>query len=203
MCLAMDGQRAIVGCEDTRALIFDMHSGRLIRSLPPNPGAVTAVQCTDNDDFLITAGGNKITFYSFRNEDSFAHLRPKKNRLAKHSMSHRQQFNMSNIPITCFSIARDSQMAAVASGKTVSIWQLNTPEQTTTLDGHSGIVTALSFSPNSEFVASGSEDKTVIVWGLTLGLIVTTFKVSVGDCKSCKVIRRRLLLDALYKPCPF
>lgn len=184
MCLATDGQRAIVGCEDTRALIFDMHSGRLIRSLPPNPGAVTAVQCMENDDFLITAGGNKITFYSFRNEDSFAHLRPKKNRLAKHIMSHRQQFNMSNIPITCFHIARDSQMAAVASGKTVSIWQLNTPEQTTTLDGHTSIVTALSFSPNSEFVASGSEDKTVIVWGLTLSLIVTTFKVS-SSTSSC------------------
>lgn len=174
----MDCQRAIVGCDDTRAIIFDMHSGRPIRSLPPNPGAVTAVHCMDNDDFLITAGGNKITFYSFRSEDSFAHLRPKKSKHSKNIFSHKQQFNMTNIPITCFSIARDSQMAAVASGKTVFIWQLNTPEQTTTYDGHTGVITALSFSPNSEFVASGSEDKTVIVWGLTLGLIVTTFKVS-------------------------
>lgn len=56
MAIAMDSQRAIIGCEDTRALIFDMPSGRLIRSLPPNPGPVTALFVLENDDFLITAG---------------------------------------------------------------------------------------------------------------------------------------------------
>lgn len=56
MVMGMDSQRAIIGCEDTRALIFDMHSSRLIRSLPPNPGPVTALHVIENDDFLITAG---------------------------------------------------------------------------------------------------------------------------------------------------
>lgn len=54
--MAMDSQRAVIGCEDTRALIFDMHSGRLVRSLPPNPGPVTALYVSKMDDFLITAG---------------------------------------------------------------------------------------------------------------------------------------------------
>lgn len=60
--MAMDSQRAIVGC-DTRALIFDMHSGRLIRSLPPNPGPVTALYVSKMDDFLITAGQHIILMY--------------------------------------------------------------------------------------------------------------------------------------------
>ncbi|XP_055702272.1 protein qui-1 [Phlebotomus papatasi] len=176
MCLANDSQRAIVGCEDTKALIYDMHSGRIIRSLPPNPGSVTAVYCTDDDDFLITVGGNKITFYSFRNEDSFAHLRPKKRKTSRHICAQKQQYNVGNVPITCFDISRDSQLAATATGRSVSIWQLNTPEVTMTLNYHSAPVTAVSFSPNGEFVASGSEDKSVIVVGLTLGIVVTTFK---------------------------
>lgn len=54
--MGMDSQRAIIGCDDTRALIFDMHSGRLIRSLPPNPGPVTCLYVSKMDDFLITAG---------------------------------------------------------------------------------------------------------------------------------------------------
>lgn len=54
--MAMDSQRAVIGCDDTRALIFDMHSGRLVRSLPPNPGPVTALYVSKMDDFLITAG---------------------------------------------------------------------------------------------------------------------------------------------------
>ncbi|TMW44087.1 hypothetical protein DOY81_010834 [Sarcophaga bullata] len=45
--IARDSQRAVVGCEDTRALIYDMHTGRLIRSMPPNPGPVTALYAMD------------------------------------------------------------------------------------------------------------------------------------------------------------
>ena len=36
--MAWDSLRSIVGCEDTRALIFDMCSGKVIRTMPPNPG---------------------------------------------------------------------------------------------------------------------------------------------------------------------
>uniref|UniRef100_A0A1L8DGI8 Putative wd40-repeat-containing subunit of the 18s rrna processing complex n=1 Tax=Nyssomyia neivai TaxID=330878 RepID=A0A1L8DGI8_9DIPT len=197
MCLANDSQRAIVGCEDTKALIYDMHSGRVIRSLPPNPGAVTAVLCTDNDDFLITVGGNKITFYSFRNEDSFAHLRTKKRKTSRHISAQKHQYNVGNVPVTCFDISRDSQMAAVASGRSVAFWQLNTPEIATTYNYHTGLVTTVSFSPNGEFLVSGSEDKSVIVVGLALGLIVTTFKGHAAVIHSvCAMMDSRRILSA-------
>lgn len=38
-----------------------MHSGKLIRSLPPNPGSVTALYVLENDDFLITAGTQRTS----------------------------------------------------------------------------------------------------------------------------------------------
>lgn len=60
----------------------------------------------------------------------------------------------------------------------VNIWQLNSQELVLSLKGHSGVITAVSFSASGLFVASGSEDKTVRVWGLTLGTLVSTFKVS-------------------------
>ncbi len=94
------------------------------------------------------------------------------------SLSKRALINAANIqPATCFDISRDSQLAAVCTSKSVQIWQINSPQLQTTFDGHTGTVTCVSFSPNGEFVASGSEDKTVICLGLTLGLIVTSFKV--------------------------
>ncbi|XP_037926913.1 NACHT domain- and WD repeat-containing protein 1 isoform X3 [Hermetia illucens] len=178
MAIAMDSQRAIIGCDDTRALIFDMHSGRLVRSLPPNPGPCTALYVLENDDFLITVGGNKITFYSFRNEEVFvnpySHRRRKKH--SKPILSQRST-NPANIPpVTCFDISRDSQLAAVASSKSVHIMQINSPELQCTLDGHTGAVTCVNFSPNCEFLTSGSEDKTVVVWNLGLALASITFK---------------------------
>lgn len=60
----------------------------------------------------------------------------------------------------------------------VNIWILNPPELHATLEGHIASVTSVSFAPNGLFCLSGSEDKTVRVWGLTLGQCVTIFKVS-------------------------
>lgn len=174
-----------MGCDDTKALIFDMHSGRLMRSLPPNPGPVTSVFVMDKDDYLITAGGNKITFYSFRNEDSIINYYPKKKKpTTRQIQSNRANLNaiLSTHPISCFDISRDSQLSAVAKNRSLHIWQLNTPELQTTLDGHIGPITCVSFSPNCEFVASGSEDKTIIIWGLNLCVPLQTFKVSLILC---------------------
>ncbi|XP_055839533.1 protein qui-1 isoform X2 [Episyrphus balteatus] len=179
MSIAKDSQRAVVGCEDTRALIFDMHSGKLIRSMPPNPGPVTAVYAMDNDDFLITVGGNKITFYSFRNEELYVHPyshNQRRKRSLKRMQSQRSP-STTLPPISCFDVSRDSQLAAIASGKSVHILKVNnTPEYQMTCDGHTGAVTCLSFAPNSEFLACGSDDKTVSIWGISQGAVVTRFK---------------------------
>ena len=122
-------------------------------------------------------GGYKITFYSFRNEDTITHMHHRK-KPVKQLSSHRPNLTAPNTPpVACFDISRDSQLAAVAVSRSLQIWQLNTPELSSTLDGHTAAITTVSFSPNCEFVATGSEDKTVNIWGLTLGLIVTTFKV--------------------------
>uniref|UniRef100_A0A6E8VK53 NWD1/2-like winged helix-turn-helix domain-containing protein n=1 Tax=Anopheles coluzzii TaxID=1518534 RepID=A0A6E8VK53_ANOCL len=191
LCIAMDSQRAIVGGEDTRALIFDMHSGRVIRSLPPNPGAVTAVYVMEKDDYLITAGGNKITFYSFRNEDSIVNFYPKKKKTLKKFHRNRLALQSTSSPVICFDVSRDSTMAAVASSRCVQIWQLNSPELTSILEGHSATVTCVSFAPNCELVASGSEDKTVNVWSLGLGTVTATFK---GHCTSISSVT--FMMDA-------
>nr|XP_036226005.1 NACHT domain- and WD repeat-containing protein 1 isoform X1 [Bactrocera oleae]XP_036226006.1 NACHT domain- and WD repeat-containing protein 1 isoform X1 [Bactrocera oleae] len=179
IAIAKDSQRAVVGGEDTRALIYDMHSGRLIRSMPPNPGSISALYIMDNDDFLITVGGNKITFYSFRNEELYVHPYSH-NQRRKRSLKRAQQSQRSPSttlpPITCFDISRDSQLAAIASSRSVHILKINTPEYQMTLDGHAAPVTCLIFAPNGEYLATGADDRTVNVWNLALGEVTNSFK---------------------------
>lgn len=104
---------------------------------------------------------------------------PKGKPLRQLSLSQRALINSANIqPATCFDISRDSQLVAVGSGRTIQIWQINVPKLTQTFEEHTGIVACVSFSPNCEFFASGAEDKTVIVWNLIFGLVVTKFKVN-------------------------
>jgi WD40 repeat protein len=55
-CLAQDNRRAVVGGADGKIYIFDMHSGRLSRTLTSHATDVTGVKVTEKDDFLVTAG---------------------------------------------------------------------------------------------------------------------------------------------------
>lgn len=59
----------------------------------------------------------------------------------------------------------------------MNIWQLNSHELQCTMDGHLSSVTTVSLAANGLFAVSGSEDHTARVWGLTLGLVVSVFRV--------------------------
>ncbi|XP_018400635.1 PREDICTED: NACHT domain- and WD repeat-containing protein 1 [Cyphomyrmex costatus] len=169
LCLAKDCRRAIAGGVEGRVSVFDMHSGKLIRTLPANPSAtVTSVKVTEKDDFLITGGGGRVTYWSFRGEEP----PPKPQKPGK-----QDTLQPHTAPISCLDISRDGAMAVTGGvDSLVNLWQLNTHELLSTLEGHIASITCIAFSASELFVASGSEDKTVRVWGLTLGLVVATFR---------------------------
>lgn len=48
----------------------------------------------------------------------------------------------------------------------VRIWDVQTGELLRTLEGHLNGVSQVSFSPNSQFLASGSYDGTLRIWGI-------------------------------------
>ncbi|XP_030746307.1 NACHT domain- and WD repeat-containing protein 1 [Sitophilus oryzae] len=169
LCITQDSCRIVMGCSDKKVYIYDIHSAKLIKTLSGQTGEVSSVKVTDRDDFLLTAGGNRILFYPFRSTDhikSFLKLKKK----THHHLTAHSGF------ISCLDISRDGQLSVTgASDNLLNVWQLNNQELVLTLNGHTGPVTAVSFAPSALFVASGSEDKTVKVWGLTLGTLVLTF----------------------------
>ena len=57
-------------------------------------------------------------------------------------------------------------------------------ECVTTLEGHSDDVTSVSFSPDGQWIASGSRDNTVKVWSVESGECVTTLEGHSSDVRS-------------------
>lgn len=126
---------------------------------------------------------------------------------ARHARKMSRNSQVHTAPITCLEVSRDGTTAVTGTYRTedimerstglrpgtrprhhilsaagsvdslVNIWILNPPELHATLEGHIASVTSVSFAPNGLFCISGSEDKSVRVWGLTLGQCVATFKV--------------------------
>ncbi|XP_076262611.1 NACHT domain- and WD repeat-containing protein 1 isoform X1 [Rhynchophorus ferrugineus] len=169
LCITQDSCRIVMGCSDKKVYIYDIHSAKLVKTLSGQNGEVTSVKVTDKDDFLLSAGGNRIMFYPFRSTDHVKNFLKLKKKTHHHLNAHAGF-------ITCLDISRDGQLSVTgATDHLVNVWQLNNQELVLTLNGHSGAVTAVSFAPSALFVASGSEDKSVKVWGLTLGTLVLTF----------------------------
>lgn len=103
---------------------------------------------TEKDDFLITASGDRVTYWSFRGEE--APSKPPKS--AKQESLHHH-----TSPISCLDISRDGAMAVTGGvDSLVNLWQLNTHELLSTFEGHIASVTCIAFSASGLFVASGN-----------------------------------------------
>ena len=70
----------------------------------------------------------------------------------------------------------DGCRIASSSGKLVRLWVGSTGEHVSTLEGHSGPIWSIAFSPDSRRVAMGSEDKMVRLWDGSTGEHVSTLK---------------------------
>ena len=56
------------------------------------------------------------------------------------------------------------------------IWDANSGQRLKTLEGHSSSVESVCWSPDGKYLASGSEDKTVIIWDAKSGESLKTLK---------------------------
>jgi WD40 repeat protein len=61
--------------------------------------------------------------------------------------------------------SRDSSFSFMSRDETVIIWNAKSGERIKTLEGHSYPVNSVSWSPDGKYLASGSGDGTVIIWG--------------------------------------
>src|SRR5262249_3757286 len=60
-------------------------------------------------------------------------------------------------------------LASASNDKTVRLWDVTTAKERASLQGHTGLVYAVAFSPDGKTLASASDDKTVKLWDVTTG----------------------------------
>jgi WD40 repeat protein len=77
----------------------------------------------------------------------------------------------------------DGSRVASHSGydKTVKLWDAATGAPLRTLEGHSGGVDSVAFSPDGGHVLSGSDDKTLKLWDAATGTLVRSFEGHAGS----------------------
>jgi WD40 repeat protein len=67
-------------------------------------------------------------------------------------------------------------MASGSLDQQVKIWNAEAMEEILTLEGHTGNIYSLVFSPDNRYLVSGSRDQTIRVWEVATGEVIRTLR---------------------------
>jgi WD40 repeat protein len=149
VALGPDGQLAASGCDDRKARVWQVASGKLLRALP-HGGWVEAVAFSPDGGTLATGS-----------RDSLARLwEVQTGRLRRQPLSHQGH-------VTAVTFRRDGAVLLTGSRDTrARLWDVRTGKPIRHPLAHQNPITAVAFRPDGGQVLTGSLDRTVRLWDL-------------------------------------
>lgn len=148
-----DGRYAVSGSDDGTLKVWELSTGREVRTLAGYLGRVRAVAVTPNG--LRAVAGSSDATLTVWELSTGRELRVLVGHLGE---------------VLAVAVTRDGRYAVSAShDKTLRLWELSTGREVRVLAGHSGGVLAVAITPDGRYAVSGSRDKTLRVWDLSTG----------------------------------
>jgi WD40 repeat protein len=197
VALSPDGRTLASGSADCSIKLWDMASGRELRTLNGNANMVSSVAFSPDGRTLASAGydhtvrlwdvssGRELHFNQFLlHADIVNAVAFSEDGKTLASASSDQTIKIWNVAdghlqrtlsghsqgVNAVAFSADGHMLASGSfDSSIKLWDPGTGEQLRTLSGHSGAVTAVAFSLDGRRLLSGSYDKTVKVWDIASG----------------------------------
>jgi WD40 repeat protein len=153
-----DGRRAVSGSYDKTLKLWDLKSGRVLRTLEGHAGAVCAV--------VVTPDGRRAVSGSYDKTLKLWDL--ESGRVLRTFEGHAVRVN-------AVVVTPDGQRAISGSyDKTLKVWDIESGRILRTLEGHAGSVDSVAVTPDGRCAVSGSDDNTLKVWDIETGRVLRT-----------------------------
>ena len=197
-----DGKRALSGCSDNTMRLWDVQTGRCLRSFKGHDDRVQGVVWSPDESHALSASqdgtirlwdvttgrclrvfqGHKAEVYGVRWSPGGEHAL---------SSSHDSTIRLWNLEsgrclrilrghnqiVECVSWSGDSCHAASGSGdKTVRIWDTRSGRCLRVLEGHTRAIWGICWSNDNLRVLSGSSDETMRLWDVETGNCLRVFE---------------------------
>jgi WD40 repeat protein len=154
------GTRIASASFDGTAKLWDLESGKLIRTFSNHKGVVGSVTWSPDGKILATSGAED-TAIKIWDTDSGKEVRT----IATGQKSFIEAVRYS---------PNGKRIASCSDDKTIKIWDAETGKEIRLLTGHSADVWDISWSPDSKSLASASKDKTIKIWNVENGQVMRT-----------------------------
>jgi WD40 repeat protein len=158
------GRQVVSGAADNTVKVWELSSGRLIRSLEGHTAAVTSVAITSNGRQVVSGAEDQtVKVWELGT-----------GRLVRSLEGHTG-------PVWSVAVTPDGaaspegsegsnrQIVSGANDQTVKVWELDTGRLVRSLAGHAGSVRSVAVTPDGHQVVSGAGDRTVKTWELGSG----------------------------------
>jgi WD40 repeat protein len=154
VALSHDGRFLATGSKDSTARLWEVATGKELRTFKGHAGAVTCVAFSEDDATLATGSA-----------DWTARLW----NVADGQEIH--QFHQHSDAITSVIFSRDGKWLITTAGdKTARKWDLATKDTKTLFKGHTAAITSAALSADGKWLATGSADKSARIWDLATGI---------------------------------
>lgn len=161
--LLEDGNTVIIGCWDSKILVYNIECGSIIDTIAAHDEPITCLGWCKNSRRLIT-GSEDCLIYVWRASMPWVPIRLAACVIAK--LQH-------DTKVPCLVISKNEELMASGSETgDIFIWSMNTFKVKFRLKGHEAEVTDLKFSDGAERIISCSLDSSFRVFDLTTGLPV-------------------------------
>ncbi len=148
-----DGKLLASGSDDKTIKLWDVASGRELRTLSGHTDQVTSVAFSPDGKLL--ASGSSDNTVKLWDVASGRELR---------TLSGHTDF------INSVAFSPDGKVLASGSDdKTIKLWDVASGRELRTLSGHTNWVQSVAFSPDGKMLASGSWDNTIKLWDVASG----------------------------------
>ncbi|MBW4694451.1 MAG: WD40 repeat domain-containing protein [Lyngbya sp. HA4199-MV5] len=147
VAISPDGRSLISGSRDETIIVWDWWAQEAVFTLKAHSFIYAITVSDDGETFAIRGRDRTVKAWDLRRGRQ---IRPEKGALR----------TIASVALT------DDRHLISSSQNAIKVWKLKTGRELCTLQGHTSLVTAVAVSADKELIISGSEDRTVRVWGV-------------------------------------